>query len=76
MLEKETQYFESKLSELQKTEMGKFVLIKDAKIIGTYVALADALKAGYEQFGDQPFFIKQVLPAQQPLNFANNYFVV
>lgn len=75
MLEKETKFFESKLPELQKTEMGKFVLIKDEKVVGTYVAMADALKAGYEQFGDKPFFVKQVLPTQQPLNFANNYLV-
>ncbi len=76
MLEKETKYFENKLPELQKTEMGKFVLIKDEKIVGTYVALADALKAGYEQFKDQAFFVRQVLPAQQPLNFANNFYLM
>ncbi len=56
MLEKETKYFETKLSKLVKTDMGKFVLIKDEQIYGTYAALADALKAGYEKFREHPFF--------------------
>jgi len=73
MLEKETLVFEQNLPELIKTDLSKFVLIKDEHIIGTFVAIFDALKAGYEKFRDQPFFIRQVLPAQQPLNFANNY---
>ncbi len=73
MLETETKIFESKLSELIKTDSGKFVLIKDENIYGTYVAIADALRAGYEKFKTQSFFVRQILPAQQPLNFVNNY---
>lgn len=73
MLEKETLVFEQNLPELIKTDLSKFVLIKDDQIIGTFVAIFDALKAGYEKFRDQPFFVRQVLPAQQPLNFANNF---
>lgn len=55
MLEKETKYFETKLSELVKTDMGKFVLIKDEQIYGTYAALIDALKVGYEKFRENLF---------------------
>ena len=73
MLEKETKIFETKLSELIKTDAGKFVLIKDESICGTYVAIADALRAGYEKFKTQPFFVRQIVPVQQPMNFANNY---
>lgn len=75
-LEKETALFENKLPELIKTDNGKFVLIKEENVIGTFAALADALKSGYEKFKDQPFFVKQILPAQPPLNFANNSFMV
>lgn len=74
MLEKETKYFELKLSELLSTDLNKFVLIKNEQIIGTYVALDDALKSGYEKFKKQPFFVRQILPAQQPLSFANSHF--
>lgn len=76
MLEKETKYFEKKLPELIPTKVGKFVLIKDERIEGIYDALNDALKSGYEKFKDQPFLVKQIVPAQQPLNFANNYLFV
>lgn len=76
MFEKEIKVFEQKLPELIKTEVGRFVLIKDDQIIGTFEAIVDALKSGYEKFKDQPFFVKQILPTQQPLNFANNYLFV
>jgi hypothetical protein len=73
MLEKEALIFEQKLPELVKTDKEKFVLIKEEQIIGTYTALADALKFGYEKFRDQPFFVRQIFATPQPLNFANNY---
>lgn len=76
MLEKESAYFQNKFSELVATDLGKFVLIKEEKIYGTYVAMQDALKDGYETFLNEPFFIKQVLPTQQPLNFTNNHLMV
>ena len=41
MLEKETKYFETKLPELVKTDSGKFVLIKDDQLYGTYTAMAE-----------------------------------
>jgi len=76
MLEKEVKIFEQNLTELVKTDIGKFVLIKDEQIIGTFAAIVDALKSGYEKYKDQPFFVRQILPTQQPLNFANNYLFV
>lgn len=75
MLEKEVITFEQKLPELVKTDMGKYVLIKEEQVIGTFAAIIDALKSGYEKFKDEPFFVRQILPTQQPLNFANNYFL-
>ena len=73
MLEKETKIFEQKLPELVKTDLGKFVLVKEDKIIGVFAAIVDALSYGYEKYKDQPFFVRQVSLAQQPLDFANNY---
>ena len=74
MLEKETKTFEQKLSGLLKTDIDKYVLIKEDQIIGVFAAEIDALSYGYEKYMDQPFFIRQILPIQQPLNFTNNYF--
>ncbi|MEY3416456.1 MAG: hypothetical protein RL711_231 [Bacteroidota bacterium] len=76
MLEKEATYYESKINELIKSDIGKFVVIKDDKIIGTYESVLDALKVGYDKFKQEAFFVKQILPMQQPLNFANNYLFI
>ena len=73
MLEQEVKTFEQKLPELVKSDLGKFVLIMDTRVIGTFVAIQDALQAGYEHFKEQPFFVRQISPIQEPLNFANNY---
>ena len=73
MLDKETITFEQRLPELLKADTGKFALVKGDQIIGVFAAIADALSYGYEKYKDQPFFVRQVLPTQQPLNFVNNY---
>ena len=76
MLERETIIFEQKLPELVLTDNGKYDLIKEDNITGTFDTITDALKSGYEKFKDQPFFVMQILPTQQPFNFANNYLFV
>lgn len=76
MLEKETQTYEQHLQDLLKTDMGKFVLIKDEKVLGTFADMSDALHSGYERFRDDAFFVRQILLNQQPLNFTNNYLFV
>ncbi len=73
ILEKENKTFEQALPELVKTDLGKFVLIKDDEVVGIFVAIVDALKSGYDRFKNEPFFVRQILSTQQPLNFANNY---
>ena len=72
MLEKETQTFEQKLPELL-TDTGKFVLIKEEQVIGVFVAMEDALIYGYEKYLDQPFFVREILPTQEPMDFTNHY---
>jgi len=74
MLDKETKTFEQKLYELLKTDLGKYVLIKEEKIIGVFAAITDALSYGYEKYSNQPFFVRQILPTQEPLDFTNNYY--
>ena len=73
MLEKESETFNRMLPDLLKTDINKFVLIKEDKVIGTFIAIDDALNYGYEKFHDKPFFVRQILQMQQPLNFMNNY---
>lgn len=72
MLEKETAYYESVLSQLLKSDLGKFVLIKNEKVYGTYDTINDALKNGYEKFKAESFFVKEIQPFEEVLDFSNN----
>jgi hypothetical protein len=40
---------------------GQFVLIKGNDILGFYPRYDEALAAGYDQIGDGPFLVKQIL---------------
>jgi len=73
MLELETKTFEQKLPELLTMDTGKYVLIKEDKVIGVFVAIEDALIYGYEKYLDQPFFVREVLPVQEPMDFTSHY---
>ena len=73
MLEKEVKTFEQKLPELLKTDIGKYVLVKEDQVIGTFVAIEDALSYGYEKYNRQAFFVREILPTQEPFNFANHH---
>ena len=39
---------------------GSYVLIFGRKIIGIFKSYDDALEVGYEKFGLQPFFVRQI----------------
>ena len=73
MLEIETNTFEQKLPELLKSDTGKFVLIKEDQVIRTFVAIEDALIYGYEKYLDQPFFVREISPIQEPMDFTSHY---
>lgn len=75
VLLKETRFFESKLPELVKSDIGRFVLIKGEILVDVFESQFDAIKAGYEKFKGEPFFVKQIEYVQQSLNFANNFFL-
>jgi hypothetical protein len=61
VLQTEVQFYQKNKDEYLKLYKGQFVLIKGEKFIGVYTTDAEAYKAGLEQFGNQPFLIKQVL---------------
>ena len=43
-------------------QQGKFVLIKGAKVAGTFDSYQDALTAGYQRFELSSFLVKQITP--------------
>jgi len=64
-LEKELEAFNSRLQELKAEHEGRFVLIHGDDIVDTFSSYDDAIKAGYSQFGLNPFLVKQVRTLEQ-----------
>lgn len=60
-LERELKTFEANKEKLLAEKQGRFVLIKRDKIISDFASYEDALADGYKRFGNQEFFIEQVL---------------
>lgn len=65
----ELRTFEATRLELLGCTAEKFVLIKRDQLIGIFESHVDALKRGYEGFGNQPFPVKQVLDVDIPQNY-------
>lgn len=66
-LEQEQATYEAKLEELLAHE-GQYVVIHKDKVIGLYAAYEDALRAGYEKVGLDPFLVKRI-EASESLHF-------
>jgi len=76
MLKKELQTYEAKKSELVGKSKGKFALIKDDQVVDVFDTKIDAIRQGYERFGNVPFFVKQIVEIDIPQNFTSNLFGV
>jgi hypothetical protein len=58
------------------TAEGKFVLLHDSQVIGIHDSKMDAIAAGYQQFANVPFLVKQILRIEAPLNFMASLLAV
>jgi hypothetical protein len=76
ILDAEIKTYEQNLDHLLATAEGKFVLIYDSRMIGIYDSKMDAIAAGYQQFGNVPFLVKQILRIEAPLNFMPSLLAV
>jgi hypothetical protein len=72
MLEKELATYEAAKPSLLPQALGKFVLIRGEQVVDTFVAELDAIKAGYEKFGNVPFLVTQVTEVECPDNFISD----
>jgi hypothetical protein len=70
-LEQEVDTFERNRSALLGTARGKFALVKGGDVVDTFESQQDAIKRGYELYGNAPFLVKQVLEFDMPLNFTS-----
>ena len=64
-LERELETYRNNLPELKGENEGRFVLIKGDQVIDIFSSYDDALKAGYTQFGLQPFLVKKIQAVEQ-----------
>ena len=70
-LEIELAYFDQHRAELLERAKGRFALIKGEELIDTFDSQFDAIRAGYRQFGNEPFLVKQIVAVDVPLNFTS-----
>lgn len=64
MLQRELETYERELGHLLQHE-GRFVLIHDDQVGGIFSSYEDALQAGYDQFGLEPFMVKRISAIEQ-----------
>ena len=72
LLDSELRVYEQNRDQLLESAEGKFVLIHCDQVVGIYDSKMDAIAAGYQQFGNVPFLVKQILKVEPPLNFISN----
>jgi hypothetical protein len=70
-LKAELEYFEQHRLELLRRAQGKFALIKAHRVVDTFDNQSDAIRAGYHEFGNEPFLVKQIVAVDVPLNFTS-----
>ena len=61
--------YEAESSALLSTDKGRYVVIRDTEIIGIYDTQLEAYTAGHNELGDNPFLVRQILPAD-PVAFV------
>jgi hypothetical protein len=70
-LETELAVYRANLDQLLVDE-GKFVLIKDEEILGTYATFELALEAGYDRYGPVSFLCKPIRRLEPILFFSHD----
>jgi hypothetical protein len=58
---RERQTFAAHKAELLRDHEGKYVVIRGDAIVGIRATYEEALEVGYDRFGLEPFFVKELL---------------
>ncbi|MGH7867125.1 MAG: hypothetical protein ACREP9_05670 [Candidatus Dormibacteraceae bacterium] len=59
-LDREIAVFEENRSSLEADSMGKWVLIHDSSVIGTFDSFEEAAERAVSEFGQGPYLIRQI----------------
>jgi hypothetical protein len=71
ILARELETYRAHKPELLTKSLGKYVLIKDKRVVDVFVSMEDAFKRGYDEFGNEPFLVKRVEELETPMNFTS-----
>lgn len=72
ILDLELKTYEMHRKELIGKSGGKFVLIKDDQVVAVFDTELDAIRHGYDRFGNVPFLVKEIVEVETPLSFTSN----
>lgn len=67
ILDQEIKAFEGMKPELEKNHFGKFVIIKDKQLVGSFDNFDSAAESALKKFGRGPYLIRQV--GSPPITF-------
>ena len=59
MLDQEIQYFEANRHDLLRQYPGKFIVLKEQRLLGPYESIQEALGAGVAEFGITSFLVRR-----------------
>jgi len=72
VLEQELKTYDQNRSRLLVESEGRFVVISGEQILGTWDTYEDALQAGYNQCGLNPFLVKRIERVEEALIFTRD----
>ncbi len=68
---KEVAYYERSRADLVSSSNGKFVLIKNESVEGTFDRFLDAMDEGYRRFGSGPFLVRKISQHDEVINVTS-----
>ena len=71
-LQEELETYAAHKDELLSKAKGKFALIKGKEVVDVFDTSQDAIRQGYERFGNVPFLVKEIVEIEVPQNFTSN----
>jgi len=72
LLATEIKTYHENFDSLLGTDEGKFIVVHGNRILGSFDSQLDAIKWGYQELGNIPFLVKQVVKVEAPLSFVSN----
>ncbi len=71
LLDIEIDYYMRIKNDLLKRAKGEYALIHGERLIDTFGSKEDAMKKGYQMFGNKPFLVRKITETETPLFFTS-----